>query len=592
VTARSEAPPEAAAEGLAARVRAAFARVEAVDRPEIWITLRPERELLAEAEVVEAELRSGARLPLAGLLVAVKGNIDVAGIPTTAGCPGYAYLPAEHASVVARLLAAGALVVGVTNLDQFATGRVGTRSPFGAVRDAHRADRVSGGSSSGSAVAVALGIVDAALGTDTAGSGRVPAAFGGIVGLKPTRGLLPTRGVVPACRELDCVSVFAARLDVARRVAAVAAGVDPADPTCRAWPPDAPLAAPPRPRVGVPLDGDLAALTGEGRAAFAAAVERLACRGARLVPISLAPFVAAGGLLYGGAFVAQRYAAVGTYLEAHAGDPDVDPTVAGIVLAGRDVPAHRLVSDTETLDGLRREVAAEFAQLDAVLLPTVPHQPTLAEVAADPVGANARLGIWTSGANLLDLAAVAVPAGEADGGRFGVSVYAPAFADAVAADIAQLLAGDPGPSEPAEPGAFEPGEPRWGPEGIDLVVFGAHLAGLPLNPQLTRHGSRFAGTVRTAARYRLVALGGEPPRPGLLRAADGEGASIPGELWQLPPAGLAALLAGLPRPMSLGPVELADGTTRLGFGCQLGPDEAAADITGHGGWRGYLASRA
>jgi allophanate hydrolase len=571
---------------LTERVRAAYARIRQAGRPEIWITLRPEEEVLAEAELVEGRVRAGADLPLAGLLVAVKGNIDLAGVPTTAGCPGYAYLPAEDAPVVARVAAAGGLVVGTTNLDQFATGLVGTRSPYGAVRDARRPGYVSGGSSSGSAVAVALGLVDVALGTDTAGSGRIPAAYGGIVGLKPTRGLLPTRGVVPACRELDCVSLFAADVATARRAAAVLAGPDPADPTSRRWPADAPLAAPPHPRIGVPGEAELGLLSPAGRRAFAAASTRLELVGAELVPVSLAPFVGAGALLYGGAFVAQRYAAVGAWLEAHRADPDVDPTVAGIVLGAAAVPAHRLVSDTEVLDRLRLEVGALFARLDAVLVPTVPHQPTMADVAADPVGANFRLGVWTTCANLLDLAAVAVPAGEADGGCFGVTLYAPAFADAVAADLAALLdlAG-------AEPGAGRgaPG-PRWGPAGVDLVVLGAHMAGLPLNAELTRYGARFAGEVRTAPKYRLVALGGEPARPGLLRAAEGNGTSVTGELWQLPPAGLAALLSALPRPMALGPVDLDDGTTRPGFLCQLGTDERATDITRHGGWRAYLAS--
>ena len=580
-----------AAGALAGRVDAAYARIEAAARPELWIDLRPQDAVLADAVVVEARLAAGERLPLAGTLVAVKGNIDVAGLRTTAACPLFGEVAAEHAPAVARLVAAGALVVGTTNLDQFATGLVGTRSPYGAVRDARRPDRVAGGSSSGSAVAVALGLVDVALGTDTAGSGRVPAAFGGIVGLKPTRGLLPTRGVVPACRELDCVSVFAADLPTARLAAAVCAGVDPADPLSRPWPADAPLAAPPRPRVGVPLDGDLAPLSAAGRAAFAQAAARLADRGAELVPVSLAPFVAAGALLYGGGFVAQRYAAVGAFVEAHAGEDGVDPTVAAIVLGARDVSAHRLVADTETLDGLRRQAREVFAELDALLVPTVPHQPTLAEVAADPVGANARLGVWTTCANLLDLSAVAVPAGTADGGAFGVTLYAPAFADAVAADVAALL-GDPadvGAGLPADPAA--PDVPRWGPDGVELVVLGAHLSGLPLNHELTGCGGRLAGEVTTAPAYRLLALPGDPPKPGLVRAAAGDGASVTGERWQLPPSGLARLLAGLPRPMTLGPVELSDGSVRTGFGCHLAPDETADDITAFGGWRAYLGSR-
>jgi allophanate hydrolase len=554
------------------RVRAAYERIEAADRPEVWITLRPLEEALADAVAVEARLEAGEKLPLAGCTLAVKDNIDVAGLPTTAGCPAYAYDPEVSAPAVERLVAAGAIVLGKTNLDQFATGLVGTRSPYGAVRDALRPDRVSGGSSSGSAVAVALRMADLALGTDTAGSGRVPAAFQGLAGIKPTRGLVPTLGVVPACRTLDCVTVLARELALAERAMGLMTGPTAADPTSRSWPPDAPLGAPPAPRVGIPPAEQLGALGPGGAEAFAVAVARVAETGARLVEIDLEPFLAAARLLYDGAFVAERHAAVGAFVRAHR--DAVDPTVGAIVDAAGDLAAHDLVSDGERLDRLRLDAATQLAAIDALLLPTVPDQPTIADVAADPVGVNSRMGTYTNFCNLLDLCAVAVPAGEAAGGHFGVTVLAPAFADRVAADVAGLLAGA--------------GDAAWGPPGVALFVVGAHRSGQPLNGELTGRGAHLARMTVTSADYRLYRLDTEPPKPGLVRVDRG-GAAIEGELWLLPPAGLASLLAALPPPMALGRVRLADGSEPIGFLCEPAAVDGAADITRHGSWSAYLA---
>ncbi len=518
----------------------------------VWITARDPDAVAADVAAVDPAL------PLAGLRLAVKDNIDVAGLPTTCACPAFAYVPERSAPAVERLVGAGAIVVGKTNLDQFATGLVGTRSPYGAVRDARRPDYVSGGSSSGSAVAVARGLADLALGTDTAGSGRVPAAFAGIVGVKPTVGVVPTDGVVPACRSFDVVTTMARDLALADRAAQIMAGGG------RAWPADAPLAAPPAPRVGV--------LAEASSPAYDAACARL---GATLVAVDFAPFAAAGALLYGGAFVAERYAAVGAFVDKHR--PAVDPIVASIIGAAKEVSAHALVADRIRLDALRVLAAAVFADVDALLVPTTTAQPTLEEVAHDPIGVNTALGRYATCANLLDLCAVAVPAGEVDGGQYGVTLYAPAFHDRVVADLAARLLDEPPP-------------PAAG--GIDLLVVGAHLRGQPLNHQLTGRGARFVAAVRTAPYYRLFALDTVPPKPGLVRAEDG--AAIAGEVWRLPSAALGDFLAALPQPMTLGRVALEDGREVVGFLCEPIALEDAEDITASGGWLaalGRLSSR-
>ncbi|MFN8075805.1 MAG: allophanate hydrolase [Kineosporiaceae bacterium] len=437
---------------------AALRSLEAIagsDRSEVWIALRPAADVLADAAAVDARVAAGEVLPLAGRTLAVKNNIDVAGLRTTAGCPSYGSVPSASAPVVQRLVDAGCVVVGVTNLDQFATGLVGTRSPYGAVRNAWHPERVSGGSSSGSGVAVALGLVDLSLGTDTAGSGRVPAALNGIVGLKPTRGMVPTTGVVPACRSFDCVTVFARELSLASAALAVMAGPDAGDPdsfrpVTSGWSGVSGTAPSPwspgcgrAPRVAVPRGVDLEAMDADGRAAFARAVSLVAASGADVVEVDLQPFLATARLLYDGAFVAERYAAVGEFVDAHRAE--VDPTVGGIISAARDLPAHRLVADTEQLARMRVHTASLLAGVDALVVPTVPAHPTLAEVAAAPVAVNSRLGTYTNFCNLLDYCGVAVPvpgAGEAFGTTvpFGVTVMTPAFGDGVAAGLAGLLA--------------------------------------------------------------------------------------------------------------------------------------------------------
>jgi allophanate hydrolase len=540
----------------------------------VWITLRDEADALAEAAALDAD-PARAGLALFGQTLAVKDNIDVAGLPTTAGCAAFASTPASSAPAVQRLVDAGAIVLGKTNLDQFATGLVGTRSPYGAVRDARRPTHVSGGSSSGSGVAVALGLVDLALGTDTAGSGRVPAAFGGIVGVKPTRGIVPVRGVVPACRTLDCVTIFAPGLAAAERALALMAGPDPADPLSRMFPPDAPLAAAPAPRIAVPDPSQLDALTPEALARFTATAQRLRDAGAVLVPVALEPFLDAARLLYDGGLVAERHAAVGAFVDAR---PDaVDPTVGAIVRAAGAITASGYLADAERVEALRIKAMASLDGADALLLPTTTAQPTMADVLADPIGANSRLGIYTNFCNLFDLCAVAVPAGRADGGEFGVMVLARAFADRVAADVAALVTRSPA----AAPGT------AVGPPAIELLVIGAHRSGQALNGQLTALGARYAQTVHTSGSYKMYALDTEPPKPGLVRV-DEDGGSVEGELWLLSAAALGTFLAALPGPMTLGPVTLVDGRTVVGFGCESLAVAGAPDITRHGSWPAYL----
>ena len=558
------------------RVRAAYAAIAAARRPEVWITLRPAGEALAEAAGIDARVAGGAELPLAGLVAAVKDNIDVAGLPTTAAAPSFAYQAAEDATAVARLRAAGAVVLGKANLDQFATGLVGTRSPYGAVSNAWDRARISGGSSSGSAVAVALGLVDLALGTDTAGSGRVPAALNGVVGVKPTRGVIPATGVVPACRSLDCVTVFARSLGLARKAVATMAGPDGRDPLAAllgdgprgAWrlPAGDGVAEGRAPRVAVPRPDQLGGLADGWAEAFAAAVSRLRLAGVETAEVDIAPLLDVAALLYGGAFVAERYTAVGGHIAAHAGliGTDLDPVVARIILDGARFTAAELFADQEKLDLLAAAAAGVLSGCDALLTPTTTAHPTLAEVAADPVGVNSGLGRYTNFANLLDLASVAVPSGTVRGLPFGIMLTGPAGSDARLAEIAG----------------------RQDQAPVDLLVVGAHLSGQPLNHELLATGGTLVRARATAPCYRLFALDTAPPKPGLVRQAEG-GESIAGEVWRLPAAGFARFMAGLAPPMTVGRVCLDDSDDVLGFLCEPAATAGATDITRYGGWRAW-----
>ncbi|MGW4371253.1 allophanate hydrolase [Nocardia takedensis] len=555
------------------RVAAAFRRIAEVDRPEVWITLRPREEVVADAAAVETRLAAGESLPLAGALLAVKDNIDVAGLPTTAACPEFAYDAAVTAVAVRRLVAAGAIVLGKTNLDQFATGLVGTRSPYGAVRNALDPELVSGGSSSGSAVAVALGIADIGIGTDTAGSGRVPAALHGIVGVKASLGIIPAHGVVPACADYDAVTVFAADLPAAVAAARLMAGPDAGDPRSRTWPADVALAAPATPRLAVPRAADLAVLSPEYRAAFAATVAGLGEAGIETTEIDVSGLLAAALLLYDGSVVAERFAAVGEFLAA---DPaSADPTVAAIIAAAGRTTGPGFAADLDSLARAKAAAVALLADVDGLLLPTTTEHPSIAAVAADPIGINRRMGTYTNFCNLLDMAAVAVPGSPtASGAPFGVMVVTPAFGDQVAVDIAARIVGVESPAFVAE--------------GVELAVFGAHLRGQPLHWQLERIGARFAGEITTSDAYRLTALDTVPAKPGLVRHGAGLGAPILGELFRVSRAGLGQFLAELPPPMALASIDLADGRAVVGFACSFDAASAATDITAFGGWKAYL----
>ncbi|WLP91144.1 allophanate hydrolase [Gordonia sp. NB41Y] len=559
------------------RIDDIYARIDAADRPEVFITLRPRDEVAAEYAASVA-----ARGPLAGLILAVKDNVDVAGLPTTAACPGFAFTPDADAPAVAALRSAGAVVIGKTNLDQFATGLVGTRSPYGAVRDSRRPDRISGGSSSGSAVAVALGFADIAIGTDTAGSGRVPAGLQGIVGVKPTVGVVSTVGVVPACASIDVVTVLAADLATAdRATAAMAAATGP-----RPFGPACALAAPEAPVLAVPEQ--LPELDDAWGEAFADAVARAEQAGMRVKTIDLSPFLAAARLLYEDALVAERSDAVGEFVHAaRTGDDDavgLDPTVASIIGSADRFGAVDLLRARRTLARLRDESFASWGEATALLVPTAPMHPSLAEVAADPVGVNSRMGTYTNFCNLFDLCGVAVPAGtvtEADGGlaQFGVTFLGRGHHDAVVMDLARRFT-DTGSNGVVSNGVGSNGAawPEAHAECTELAVFGAHMRGGPLTHELADRGARWSGEVRTAASYRLVELHTVPAKPGLIRDPDA-GTAIDGEVWTLSPAALGGFLAALPSPMSLGRVELDDGRWVTGFGCAADAGAAGVPLT-------------
>ena len=575
----------------------ALRRARRPDHPSVWITLLTSEEVREYVDALDPARFD--ELPLFGIPFAIKDNIDLTGIPTSCACPDFAYVPKTSAYVVERLINAGAVPIGKTNLDQFATGLVGTRSPYGACHSVFDARYVSGGSSSGSAVAVASSMVAFALGTDTAGSGRVPAAFNNLVGLKPTRGRLSNRGVVPACRSLDCVSILASTCYDAAAVLAVAEGSDPQDPFSRK-PLEQPLAEGPI-RFGRPRNDQLEFFGNEeARRLYNEACQRMAALGGEHIEFDYEPFLKAASLLYAGPWVAERYSAVGEFLESV--EPEsADPTVRAIIFEGKRysaVDAFRGLYELEAFAAQSREI---WEEVDLLLLPTAGTAYTIEDVKKEPVRLNSNLGRYTNFVNLLDLAAVAVPAGfgEAEslpGLPFGVTLIGPAFSDRALLSWGDRLhraaggrLGGTGFNVSLQP----PFERLNGNNSsrVELAVVGAHLRGQPLNHQLSNRGAQFVTATETAPCYRLYHLAKTtPPKPGLVRVEEQLGHGIDIEVWSLDRDAFGDFVSEVPPPLAIGTLELASGKNVKGFVCEPCALDGAKDITQHRGWRPYLAS--
>ena len=575
------------ASGPEATVARTYARIRAHGDPAIFITLRDEADALAEAAALAAKGDTG--LPLYGVPVAVKDNIDVAGLPTTAACPAFAYDPGKDATCVAKLRRAGAIVIGKTNLDQFATGLVGVRSPYGTPRNLFDPSLIPGGSSSGSAIAVGAGLVPLALGTDTAGSGRVPAGLSNIVGLKPSLGLVSTAGLVPACRTLDCVSVFALTVDDAFAALAAMAGPDPADPYSRPRPLGAPQAVPAGLRIGVPMPGQRLFFGDKASAAaYEAALADLAGLGAAIVEIDIEPFYETARLLYDGPWVAERYISVRSLI---ASAPEAMHSVTRqIILGGAHPSAVDAFKAFYQLEELRCVRDHTFGEIDVLALPTVPTVYTVAQVLADPIGLNSRLGTYTNFVNLLDLCALAVPA-SMQATPFGITLLAQAGKDATLASLGRVFhagtglpLGATGTAQPAL--APLPGAPAG---EIAIAVVGAHLTGMPLNGELKFFGARFLERTTTTADYRLFLLPGTTPaKPGLLRVGVDAGVAVDVEIWTMPGEQFGRFVASIPAPLSIGTLTITDGRDVKGFLVEAEATRDARDISAFGGWRNFM----
>ncbi len=561
-------------------VAAIYDKIQAQPLNPVWISVVPRETALARARAIESE--SSARKPLYGVPFAIKDNIDLAGLPTTAGCPAYAYAPEKSATVVQNLMNAGALPIGKTNLDQFATGLVGTRSPHGACSSVYDERYISGGSSSGSAVAVASKLASFSLGTDTAGSGRVPAAFNNLVGLKPTRGLFSTAGVVPACRTLDCVSVFTQNSGDALAVWQAARGVDADDPYSRGirtGSDAAPWLGGPF-RFGVPAQSQLEFFgDDDAEELFQRAVQRLEAMGGEKVIIDFSPFRAAAELLYSGPWVAERLAAIQPFLDARG--EEMNPVVREIISGARTYTAVKAFQSQYRLEVLRAKSMAEWAKMDVLLLPTTGTTYTIEEVERDPIKLNSNLGYYTNFVNLLDLSAVAVPAGfRPNGLPFGVTLMGPAFVDEALLRLGAAFCKHPMPAVPTPPGC------------IAVAVVGAHLFGQPLNSQLLERGARLIKSTKTAPGYRLFELPGQKPmKPGLLREPGFAGPGIEVEVWAVPEQYFGSFVGLVPPPLGIGTAELESGELVKSFVCEPFALSGAKEITHFGGWRNYLLSR-
>lgn len=574
-------------------VARSYQRIRDYNDPAVFISLRDEKAAIAEAEALTA--KESSALPLLGVPVAVKDNIDAHGMATTAACPAFSYSPAQDSTAVAKLRAAGAIIIGKTNLDQFATGLVGVRSPYGIPLNPIRADLVPGGSSSGSGVAVSAGLVPLALGTDTAGSGRVPAMLNNIVGLKPSLGLISTAGLVPACRTLDCISVFSLTVDDAMTALAVMAGLDGADPFSRSRPLGQISAFPGQLRLGVPRKGQLIFFGDTAsEKAYGEALERWTKLGATLVEFDLEPFYETARLLYEGPWVAERYLVIRNLL---ASSPDsIHPVTREITVAGARLTAADTFSSLYRLQGLRRIAERTFAHLDAIVLPTAPTAYSTAQVLANPIELNSRLGTYTNFVNLLDLCGLALPAAmRPDGIPFGITLLAPAGHDAQLASIGRAFHADTkltmGANGLTQPPLAAPSTGLVGDE-IAIAVVGAHLSGMALNGELQALNGRLLEATTTAPDYKLYALDTTPPKPGMLRVDAGTGTAIKLELWALSAAAFGKFVAAIPPPMAIGSIRLAAGRDVKGFMVEPIAAEGARDISSFGGWRAFMAEKA
>lgn len=558
--------------------------------PAIFISVADEATAVAQAR----EAAKNTALPLCGIPVAVKDNIDAAGFPTTAACPAYSYIPAKDATAVAKLKAAGAIVVGKTNLDQFATGLVGVRSPYGVPRNPFGSKLIPGGSSSGSAVAVSTGLVPLSLGTDTAGSGRVPAGLNNIVGLKPTLGLLSTSGVVPACRSIDCVSIFSLTADDAWSALRVMAGFDETDSYSRKISLIEPGALPAVTRLGVPRKEDRH-FFGDHRAelAFEQSIEVARSIGAQIHEIDFSHFLEAARLLYEGPWVAERTAAVGDFIATHS--DKVHPVTRGIVESGYKLNAVDAFRAFYRMQELRAEAARTLSGIDALMVPTVPRAYTIPELESEPVRLNSNLGTYTNFVNLLDLCGLAIPMTIAeDGVPYGSTLLATGGNDGRLLSLGRAMHVKSGLSL----GALNIPQPsplpvaRIGNGEIPIAVLGAHLSGMALNHELTSLQGRFVEATRTRADYKLYALKGEgPARPGMLRVAPATGSHIEAEIWAMTPQNFGRFVASVPSPLSIGTVHFENGTTVKGFLVEAEAVHDAEDISSFGGWRNYIASQ-
>jgi allophanate hydrolase len=560
-----------------------------------WIS-RVDHAHLAQqlAHLASLQSKSDTPLPLFGVPFAVKDNIDVAGLVTTAACPDFAYTAQNSATVVQRLVNAGAIVIGKTNLDQFATGLVGVRSPYGAVPNTFNPEYISGGSSSGSASVVARGLVPFSLGTDTAGSGRVPAGLNNIVGLKPSIGAMSATGLVPACKTLDCISIFALTVAEAEIVFKQAAAFDPSDCLSLSAPSNVAKVLPNKPRFGIPAQpefyGDVAS-----ERAYAAALEKVEAFGCELVTLDFSLFDQVTALLYDGPWVAERYAAIEAFAKDHA--DHIHPVVRDIIFKAKQFSAADLFKGQYALAALKREADQLMAKVDALLVPTAPCHFTIDAVQNDPIALNSRQGKYTNFVNLLKWCALAVPANfRSDGLPFGLTLIGPAWSDFALASFGKQwqaytnlpLGATNTPFTP--PMEVAPSASIPSPDMIRVAVVGAHLSGMPLNHELTTRDAVFVETTTTAHNYRLYALAGTvPPKPGLVRSDDG--ADIIVELWDVPSHAFGSFVAGVPAPLGIGNLVLQDGRTVKGFICEPYALASAEDITQFGGWRAFIQSK-